>query len=92
MKQRGKNTVFWSGLTVMNSLFVLVLLWSVVPFRGETLPHAIEQLWTIPFSTSAMLVSLFCALLAAGIMALLTLYSGAAPAMETERSAPRSRK
>ena len=82
MKQRGKSTIFWSGLTAMNSLFMLVLLWSVIPFGGKTLPHAMEQFWTIPFSASAMLVSLFCAVLAAGIMVLMMLHPAAVPAVE----------
>lgn len=83
---------FWSGLTGMNSLFIVVFLWSMIPFGGETLPHAIEQLWAIPFLSSAILVSLFWGVLAAGIILLLTLQPAAVRADETERSMQRPLK
>jgi hypothetical protein len=92
MKQRGKTAFFWSGLTAMNGLFILVFLWSVNPFGGETLPHVMEQHWNIPFLSSAMLVSLFCALLAAAIMVLPTLHPAAVTADEVDRRLQQSSK
>ena len=91
MKQIDKTTFFWSGLTAMNSLFILVFLWSVIPFGGETLPRVMEQLWTIPFSSSAILVSLLCALLAAGIILLTALHPAVVPAAEVEQRVKRCR-
>jgi hypothetical protein len=85
MKNSGKTTFFWSGLTAMNSLFIIVFLWSVIPFGGETFPRIIEQLWNIPFHVSALMVSLFCALLAAGIILLTALHPVAVPAVEVEQ-------
>ena len=60
----------WSGPLLMAGLFMLVLLWSVLPFGGETLPHLLEQTWNIAFRSSALIVSLACGLLAVGSMSL----------------------
>ena len=73
MKQGVKTIFFWSGLAALNSLSVSVFLWSVIPVGGSTLPHLIEQDWNIPFSSSALLVSLCCALLATGAIGLMAL-------------------
>jgi hypothetical protein len=77
MKQIGKTSLFWSGLTLMNTLFFMVILWSLLPFGGNTLPHTMEQLWNIPFPSSALLVSLFCALLGTAIMVLMNFHPAA---------------
>ena len=84
IKQLGKTTFFWSGLTAMNSLFILLFLWSVIPFGGKTIPHVIEQVWNIPFSSSALLVSMLCALFAVGTTVLMALHPAAVPADEVE--------
>lgn len=84
MKQRSKITFFWSGLTALISLFGLALLWSVIPLGGETLPHVLEQLLSVSFASSAMLVALLCALLAAVTMGLMMLHPTSEPADNAE--------
>lgn len=59
---------FWASITVMSGLFLLLLLWSVIPFGGKTLPHILEQSWGVAFHYSALAVSLACGLLAVGAM------------------------
>jgi hypothetical protein len=68
--KRIEITFFWSTLTLLTSLFLLLLAWSLIPFSGATLPHILEQLWQISFHTSAGFVSLICGFLAAGVMGL----------------------
>ncbi len=62
--------IFWSSLVMMNTLFTVLLIWSLVPIGGATLPQCIAQVWSIGFYTAAALVSLACGLLAVGSMSL----------------------
>lgn len=69
MKRLG-TILFWNVLTLMAGLLILLLLWSVIPLHGITLPHLLEQLWDITFHSAALVVSLICGLLALGAMSL----------------------
>lgn len=71
MKRGVKVTFFWSGLAALNSLSISVFFWSVIPVGGATLPRVMEEGWNIPFSFSALLVSLCCAFSATGAIGLL---------------------
>ena len=70
MKQIAITTFFWSGLTATVSLFLLLIIWSLFPFGGATLPHVLERFWAIPFRVAALLISLACGLSAVGAMSL----------------------
>jgi hypothetical protein len=85
MKQQSKTTLFWSGLIGINSLFLTVFLWSLIPLGGETLPRVMGDIWDISFPLSALLVSLCCALLAAGSLGLMTLHPATEPAADIEQ-------
>lgn len=93
MTRIGKTKFFfWTGLTGMTSLLILMFLWSMIPFGGDTLPHVLEQFWGIQFLSSAILLSLFWGLLGVGTMLLLTLRRVAVPEDEAEQSMQRSLK
>jgi hypothetical protein len=70
MKKPGKTTVLWSSIAIINIVFMLLLIWSLVPFGGDTLPHILERFLAISFRTAALLVSLICGMLAVGSMSL----------------------
>lgn len=74
MKRTVKIAFFWAGIIVMNGLFLLLFLWSVIPFGGKTLPHILEQSWDVAFHYSALAVSLACGLLAVGAMSFTLLH------------------
>ena len=72
MKQIG-TLILRSGLSLMTSLFILLLLWSVIPLHGITLTHLLEQVWNFTFHAAALVVSLTCGVLAGGVMSLMLL-------------------
>jgi hypothetical protein len=60
--------LFWSALSLISCLLILLLLWSVIPIHGITLPHLLELVWNIAFHSAALIVSLTCGVLAVGVM------------------------
>ncbi len=70
MKYTENPIYIWSGLILLTSLFCLVLIWSLVPVNGMTLPRILEQVLNVTFHTSALCVSLACGILAVGAIAL----------------------
>ena len=70
MKQTGEKVLFWSSLTTMAALSILMMAWSIFPMGGETLPHHVEQVFHIAFRSSALFVALLCGVLATGTIGL----------------------
>ena len=70
MKQTEKKVLFWSGLTTMAGLSIVLMVWSVIPMGGDTLPHHMEHVFHMAFHSSAMVVALLCGVLAAGTIGL----------------------
>ena len=66
MKQTLEKVFFWSGLTALTGLSTLSAAWSVFPMGGETLPHHVERLLPVAFTSSTLLVSVLCGALIAG--------------------------
>ena len=66
MKPTWDKVFFWGGLTALTGLSTLVAAWSVIPMGGETLPHNVERLLPIAFTSSALLVSVLCGMLITG--------------------------
>ena len=66
MKQTLEKVFFWSGLTALSGLSTLIAAWSVFPVGGETLPHHVDRLLPIAFTSSALLVSVLCGVLITG--------------------------
>ena len=70
MKQTKEKVFYRSGLTAMAGASTLIAAWSVFPMGGDTLPHHIEQVLPIAFTSSALLVSVLCGVLIAGTIGL----------------------
>lgn len=62
------------SVIVLLTLCVAGLIWSLVPFGGNTLPHRVEHLLDLSFNGAALVVSFLIGMLGVGALGVATLF------------------